>query len=66
MPLERKSQLLLWANNIDCYIIEDDYDAEFRYLGIPIPPLAQIDQFQKGIYFGTFSKTLIPALKIAT
>ncbi len=65
MPLERKSQLLLWANNIDCYIIEDDYDAEFRYLGIPIPPLAQIDQFQKVIYFGTFSKTLMPALRIS-
>lgn len=65
MPLERKMQLLQWAKESNTYIIEDDYDAEFRYKGMPIPPLAQLDQLQQVIYFGTFSKTLIPSLRVS-
>ena len=65
MPVERKLELLKWAGESGAYLIEDDYDAEFRYKGNPIPPLAQIDQLQKVIYFGTFSKTLIPSLRIS-
>lgn len=64
MPMERKMELLHWANATNSYIIEDDYDAEFRYKGLPIPPLAQLDQLQRVIYFGTFSKTIMPSLRI--
>lgn len=65
MPIERKIQLLQWAQNNDAYILEDDYDAEFRYKGLPIPPLSHIDQLERVIYFGTFSKTLIPSIRIS-
>lgn len=65
MPIDRKLELLKWASESGTYLIEDDYDAEFRYKGNPIPPLAQIDQLQRVIYFGTFSKTLIPSLRIS-
>ena len=65
MPVERKIQLLQWARDAESYKIEDDYDAEFRYKGLPIPPLAQLDQLQQVIYFGTFSKTLIPSIRVS-
>lgn len=65
MPIERRITLLKWATEINAYIIEDDYDSEFRYKGNPIPPIAQIDQLQRVIYFGTFSKTLMPSLRIS-
>lgn len=65
MPVERRAELLQWANSAKAYIIEDDYDSEFRYKGLPIPSLAKMDQLQRVIYFGTFSKTLIPALRIS-
>ena len=65
MTVERKIQLLQWAEEADAYIIEDDYDAEFRYKGLPIPPLAHMDQLQRVIYFGTFSKTLIPSIRMS-
>jgi len=65
MPIERRIALLKWAKENDAYIIEDDYDAEFRYKGNPFPPLAQLDQLQRVIYFGTFSKTLMPSLRIS-
>ena len=65
MPLERKQALLQWAKRESAYLIEDDYDAEFRYKGLPIPPLAQMDMDGRVIYFGTFSKTLIPSLRIS-
>lgn len=65
MPIERRIALLKWATKNNAYIIEDDYDSEFRYKGNPIPPLAQIDQLQRVIYFGTFSKTLMPSIRIS-
>ncbi|ALC85245.1 GntR family transcriptional regulator [Bacillus sp. FJAT-22090] len=65
MPIERRITLLKWATENNAYIIEDDYDSEFRYKGNPIPPLAQIDQLQRVIYFGTFSKTLMPSVRIS-
>ncbi|PYF06793.1 MocR-like pyridoxine biosynthesis transcription factor PdxR [Ureibacillus chungkukjangi] len=65
MPIERRIELLKWAGEADSYLIEDDYDSEFRYKGSPIPPLAQIDQLERVIYFGTFSKTLMPSLRIS-
>ncbi|MFC9541357.1 PLP-dependent aminotransferase family protein [Lysinibacillus sp. NPDC056959] len=65
MPVERRAALLQWATTEKAYIIEDDYDSEFRYKGLPIPSLAKMDQLQRVIYFGTFSKTLIPSLRIS-
>jgi GntR family transcriptional regulator/MocR family aminotransferase len=62
----RRNQLLHWAyQQNNRYIIEDDYDSEFRYTGKPIPSLQGIDQNQRVIYLSTFSKSLMPSLRIA-
>ncbi|CDA29459.1 transcriptional regulator GntR family [Eubacterium sp. CAG:156] len=65
MPAARRHQLLEWANMGERYIIEDDYDSEFRFSGKPIPTMASIDKNQKVIYMNTFSKTLAPSIRIA-
>lgn len=66
MPIRRRIQLLQWAENAENrYIIEDDYDSEFRYKGKPIPALRGIDQLDKVIYIGTFSKSISPATRIS-
>jgi GntR family transcriptional regulator/MocR family aminotransferase len=66
LPINKRAQLLQWAGeSIDHYIIEDDYDSEFRYAGKSIPSLQSMDAFQKVIYLGTFSKSLIPSLRIS-
>ncbi|MGE7842596.1 PLP-dependent aminotransferase family protein [Lysinibacillus sp. NPDC093712] len=65
MSIERRAALLQWATLNNAFIIEDDYDSEFRYKGLPIPSLANMDQLQRVIYFGTFSKTLLPSLRIS-
>lgn len=62
----RRSQLLAWAyQQKNRFIIEDDYDSEFRYTGKPIPSLQGIDQNERVIYLSTFSKSLMPSLRIA-
>lgn len=66
MPINRRIRLLNWANNApDRYIIEDDYDSEFRYTGKPIPSLQGLDSENRVIYLGSFSKSLTPALRIS-
>lgn len=66
LSASRRTQLLNWARaKSDCYIIEDDYDSEFRYLGKPIPALHSLDQGQNVIYMSTFSKSLMPSLRVA-
>lgn len=66
LSASRRSQLLSWAyQEENRYIIEDDYDSEFRYTGKPIPSLQGIDQNQRVIYLSTFSKSLMPSLRIA-
>lgn len=65
LPIQRRIALIQWAHQNNAYIIEDDYDGEFRYKGKPIPSLAELDQMERVIYFGTFSKTLIPSLRIS-
>ncbi|MGG0657658.1 PLP-dependent aminotransferase family protein [Rummeliibacillus pycnus] len=65
MSAERRASLLKWALTENAYIIEDDYDSEYRFKGLPIPSLAKMDQLQRVIYFGTFSKTLIPTIRIS-
>lgn len=62
----RRTQLLHWAAKVENrYIIEDDYDSEFRYTGKPIPALQGMDQNNKVIYLSTFSKSLMPSLRVA-
>ncbi|TDQ57433.1 GntR family transcriptional regulator [Mesocricetibacter intestinalis] len=66
LSITRRQQLLDWANQAqDRYIIEDDYDSEFRYKGRPIPALQSLDFKHKVIYLGSFSKLLMPALRIS-
>ncbi|KEK23314.1 PLP-dependent aminotransferase family protein [Bacillus gaemokensis] len=66
MPITRRMQLLQWAEQEQGrYIIEDDYDSEFRYSGKPIPALQGLDSKGKVIYMGTFSKALLPSLRMS-
>jgi len=64
LSLPRRLDLLSWASRTATVIIEDDYDSEFRYKGKPIPALAGIDSGASVIYVGTFSKVLLPALRL--
>lgn len=66
MPIGRRMELLKWANEAEGrYLIEDDYDSEFRYQGKPIPALQASDQYGKVIYMGTFSKAIAPAIRVS-
>lgn len=66
MNLKKRTQLLNWSYQERArYIIEDDYDSEFRYTGKPIPPLQSLDREQKVIYMSTFSKSLFPSCRVA-
>lgn len=66
MSASRKQKLLAWASQKEeRYIIEDDYDSEFRYFGKPIPALQSQDPFEKVIYVGTFSKAIAPGIRIS-
>ncbi len=66
MPIGRRMELLSWAKEgEERYIIEDDYDSEFRYKGMPIPSMQASDGEGKVIYLGTFSKSIAPAIRIS-
>ena len=66
LPVNRRMQLLNWASaKEERYIIEDDYDSEFRYSGKTIPSLQSMDQHGKVIYLGSFSKSLMPSIRIS-
>lgn len=66
MPIDRRIRLLNFANQDDGnYIIEDDYDSEFRYNEKPLPSLQSIDNNGKVIYIGTFSKSIAPSFRIS-
>lgn len=66
MPIGRRMELLKWANAKEGrYLIEDDYDSEFRYKGKPIPSLQASDHSGKVIYIGTFSKAIAPAIRVS-
>ena len=65
MPIGRRTELLNWAaREKERYIIEDDYDSEFRYRGKPVPSLQASDAAGKVIYMGTFSKSIAPAIRV--
>jgi len=65
MPVSRRREYQQWANANDAWIIEDDYDSEFRYAGRPIPALASLDDCARTIYVGTFSKVFSVSLRLA-
>lgn len=65
LPIGRRQELLRWAGQHDAWIIEDDYDGEFRYGQRPIDALQSIDGAGRVIYIGTFSKALSPQLRLA-
>ncbi|HVU35357.1 MAG TPA: PLP-dependent aminotransferase family protein, partial [Opitutaceae bacterium] len=64
MSLPRRLALLAWADRHGAAIIEDDYDSEFRFGGRPIEPLRMLDKTGRVIYIGSFSKTLLPTLRL--
>lgn len=64
MPVSRRQHLLNWAREHHGFIIEDDYDSEFRFSGRPVPAMAGMDS-DHVIYMNTFSKTLAPSIRIA-
>ncbi|MDF2942145.1 MAG: transcriptional regulator, GntR family with aminotransferase domain [Herbinix sp.] len=66
MPINRRMQLLNWANESSGrYLIEDDYDSEFKYSGKPIPALQGLDTNDKVIYMGSLSKSLSPTIRVS-
>lgn len=66
MPAGRRSRLLHWAASApDRWLIEDDYDSEFRYSSRPIPALQGLDRAGRVVYMGTFSRSIAPAIRVA-
>jgi GntR family transcriptional regulator/MocR family aminotransferase len=64
MSLPRRLALLEWAHRTGAWILEDDYDSEYRYTGRPLPALQGLDSENRTIYLGTLSKTLFPSLRL--
>jgi GntR family transcriptional regulator / MocR family aminotransferase len=64
MSASRRLQLLDWAGRSRSWILEDDYDSEYRYEGLPIPSLQGLDRNARVVYIGTFSKVLFPSLRL--
>ncbi|MCS6757841.1 MAG: PLP-dependent aminotransferase family protein [Candidatus Devosia euplotis] len=64
LSLPRRLELLAYAREHGCWIVEDDYDSEFRYDGHPIASLQGLDQADRVLYTGTFSKALLPSLRL--
>jgi GntR family transcriptional regulator/MocR family aminotransferase len=67
MSLQRRLELLAWAERECAWILEDDYDGEYRFNGVPLAPLATLatpDQQQRTLYIGSFSKLLFPGLRL--
>jgi len=64
MSLERRMALLSWASRAGAFVIEDDYDSEYRFEGPPVPALQSLDNHSSVLFIGSFSKTLFPALRV--
>ncbi|VVO10314.1 PLP-dependent aminotransferase family protein [Pseudomonas fluorescens] len=64
MSLARRLELLAWAERTEGWIVEDDYDGEYRYSGAPLAPLAALDRQGRVLYVGTFGKVAFPALRL--
>jgi GntR family transcriptional regulator/MocR family aminotransferase len=64
LSLPRRLALLAWASEVGAYVVEDDYDGEFRYTGRPLPALKSLDRADRVLYAGSFSKVLFPGLRL--
>jgi GntR family transcriptional regulator / MocR family aminotransferase len=64
LSLPRRMALLAWAAAADAWIVEDDYDSEYRYLGKPLPALKSLDRHDRVLFVGSFSKVLSPGLRV--
>jgi GntR family transcriptional regulator / MocR family aminotransferase len=64
MSLARRTALLAWAERQDAVVVEDDYDSEYRFSDRPLQPLQSIDRAGRVVYVGSFSKTLLPMLRV--
>jgi GntR family transcriptional regulator/MocR family aminotransferase len=64
MSLSRRVALVEWAQEHDALIVEDDYDSEFRFTARPLEPLVNLDSTGRVCYVGSFSKTMLPALRL--
>jgi GntR family transcriptional regulator / MocR family aminotransferase len=64
MTMRRRLALLRWAERHGAAVIEDDYDSEFRFGGRPIEPLQTLDRSGRVVYVGSFSKTMLPTLRL--
>ena len=64
MSLERRMAILKWASRAGAFVIEDDYDSEYRFEGQPVPALQSLDNRSNVIFIGSFSKTLFPSLRL--
>jgi len=66
MPVSRRTEILNWAySSPNRYIIEDDYDSEFRFSGKPVPAMKSLDSRDRVIYINTFTKSLAPSMRIS-
>ena len=65
LSLQRRIELLDWASHHRAWIVEDDYDGEYRYVSRPLPALKSLDRADRVLYAGTFSKVLFPAIRLA-
>lgn len=65
LSLPRRQALLDWAERNSAWIVEDDYDGEYRYVGRPLPALKSLDRQGRVLYSGTFSKVLFPGMRLA-
>ena len=65
LSLPRRQLLLDWAARTGGWIVEDDYDGEYRYVSRPLPALASLDRHGRVLYAGTFSKVLFPGIRLA-
>jgi GntR family transcriptional regulator/MocR family aminotransferase len=64
-PVSRRAELLAWAREAGGYIIEDDYDSEFRFDAHPMPAMQSLDRDGRCVYMNSFSKTLAPSIRIS-
>jgi GntR family transcriptional regulator / MocR family aminotransferase len=64
MSASRRLQLLNWAQSTGAWIIEDDYDSEYRYESMPVASLQGLDRYSRVVYIGTFSKVLFPSVRV--
>src|SRR5581483_9236008 len=64
MSLERRMALLKWASRTGAFVIEDDYDSEYRFEGCPVPAMHSLDRNSNVIFIGSFNKLLFPSLRL--